>query len=571
MNKSHFFSFKNKIAVSFFFSTAIPILLLAIFFYSLNLKNVKKTELDQFQKQLSSVLKECDTTIDSIYMFSNHIFSNATLNHFFMQGLYNDVELIAKLNGEIDSLISWIRLLKPSSITSFKFLTENFSIPETSYIERMDSVHYDLLKVKSIYNEHRHSESNDFFYIFPLNSKILNRNTYIDIEVNTLKLFTPLINLSQINKSLLYLYNSDRSLIYASTKPSLSLPSPIISEQELLNTKITINHVSYYVTSFKLYNDSFYGIIGLPCQNIDGKLKQTVSSFIFLLLLLLLFFGIFIYFCAHFSLLRLKNIISSIGQIQTGHFKIAIPHQGRDEIDELAENINIMSYEIDKLINEVYTADLKQKKLIVSALQKQINPHFIYNTLECIRMKAELNDQIEISDNIMALGSIMRYNISVGKDSETLDTEIKNIEDYIAIQNILNNNRIQYTLSLNNIPTHLLVPKFCLQPIIENSICHGMDYRKDFLVLSLSVFIENENLYLTLSDNGLGIEPFMIEKMNINFENFYNTMPLEMEHGVALYNINSRIKLSCGTTYGLWAYSELGHGLTIQLKLPIHT
>lgn len=568
MSKKLLFNFERKLTIYFFTIIALPILILALYFYDTNIKYLKQNQLDLFQNQSLLAIEDIDKNLESIYQFTNHISFNPIINQFFMKGFYDDTEIIYKINNEINPLIDWIELLKPTSVNSFLFFTQNAAIPETSTIKYIDAPHLKLINSKDFYSYHFHSSNSSLSYMYPLGPYLQGTTTYLEIQIDPLILLEPLINLGKLTEVSIDVYTSNKELLYTSEqrKPSEKFPEDF--SKGFWNIKTDSKGSKYYRSDLGIHNDTLYVSISLPYKTIDKYLNESYLSFFIILITSLALFALFVYMGTHFSFLRLQRIISAIRQLQHGNFKISIPHGNKDEIDELAESINIMSYEIDTLINKVYISELEQKKLVLTALQKQINPHFIYNTLECIRMKAELNDQDEIADNITALGCIMRYNIAMTKDYETLSDELKNLQSYVAIQNILNNNKIKFTLCLNDIDTYLHIPKFCIQPIIENSICHGMSYLTEFLNLTLTIYAIEDTIIIDISDDGQGVDAQTLDKINSNFTHFSDTIPLDKNQGVALYNINTRLKLSYGDQYGLTAFSELGKGFRIRLTIP---
>lgn len=234
-----------------------------------------------------------------------------------------------------------------------------------------------------------------------------------------------------------------------------------------------------------------------------------------------------------------------------------------DEIGSLVKSYNKMKSQINYLININYKTQIEQKDLELKQLQNQINPHFIYNTLESIHMMAEINDDMETSIMAEYFGSIIRYSMNRRINTVTLKEEIKIIDNYIYLQKIRFD---QLFIIENMIPEELLnceIIKMIIQPLIENSIYHGLSECSGNGKIIIQGTKVNNNLLLTISDNGIGISEEKLRELNdyINDKNHNFT-------GIALRNINRRLKLNYGEEYGLEIFSVEGKGTSMVLKLP---
>jgi len=234
-----------------------------------------------------------------------------------------------------------------------------------------------------------------------------------------------------------------------------------------------------------------------------------------------------------------------------------------DEIGVLVKSYNEMKSHINYLININYKTQIEQKELELKQLQNQINPHFIYNTLESIHMMAEINDDLETSTMAEYFGSIIRYSMNRRVNTVTLAQEIDIIENYIYLQKI----RFDQLFVIENMITDDLlnceIIKMIIQPLIENAIYHGLsEYSENGKIIIQGVKIE-DNLVLTISDNGIGIEESILKDLNdyINDKNDKFT-------GIALRNINRRLKLNYGENYGLEIISVKGKGTSMVLTFP---
>lgn len=225
-------------------------------------------------------------------------------------------------------------------------------------------------------------------------------------------------------------------------------------------------------------------------------------------------------------------------------------------------------------INEEYTVQVSDKQAKIAALQSQINPHFLYNTLECIRSEALLYECQSIADMAKALAAFFRYSISKKENIVTVRDELRNIENYFMIQSYRFENKFSFDIKVSQEDAEVYnyqVPKLSLQPIVENAIFHGLETKAADGKVTIRAYTTDKELVMVISDNGVGIAPETLLQM----QNALRTQgQLEMhksnEHGngIALYNVNQRIKLLFGEAYGLHIYSTKGMGTDVEIWLP---
>ena len=223
------------------------------------------------------------------------------------------------------------------------------------------------------------------------------------------------------------------------------------------------------------------------------------------------------------------------------------------------------------------SAEIFDKQTELTALQSQINPHFLYNTLESIRGQALMDDNLEIAKMVEALGGFFRYSISGKGNLVTLRDELANINNYMMIQRYRFNNRFSLEVIIDEedeAAYDFLVPRLIIQPVVENAIFHGLEERLEGGKVSIEVIVTEENLILTVSDNGKGIGMGELEKLNDRIRS--RDMQLESvkknqrNTGIALPNIHKRIQLLFGEEYGVNVYSTAGIGTDVEITIPVN-
>lgn len=228
--------------------------------------------------------------------------------------------------------------------------------------------------------------------------------------------------------------------------------------------------------------------------------------------------------------------------------------------------------EMTKEVNRSYEMELLMKQADIASLQSQINPHFLYNTLECIRGQALKEGSDDIAKITQALSRFFRYSISKQKNIVTLADELANVENYVTIQKYRFRDRFSLRIDIPDEEDILdsAIPKLALQPILENAIIHGFADRVTGGLITITGYITNDQLSITVSDNGCGMDHTALERLNEKLRNKDVSTGGKNGTGIGVQNVDRRLKLLFGDTYGLHISSIPGIGTDVELFLP-HT
>ena len=225
-------------------------------------------------------------------------------------------------------------------------------------------------------------------------------------------------------------------------------------------------------------------------------------------------------------------------------------------------------------INREYTADILKKEAELKALQSQINPHFLYNVLDGIRGHALTEGVTELAEMTEALSKIFRYSVSHWENEVTLERELTNVRNYFKIQQYRFNNKFELEVLIQGNEDKTLackIPKLTLQPIIENAIYHGLEMKLDKGLVTIRTRLTEKILLIEVSDDGIGVSQNVLDEVNNSFQD-WKTVRTEKERnnggGIALANVNSRIKMMYGEEYGLYMYSTQGFGAMVEIMIP---
>lgn len=260
----------------------------------------------------------------------------------------------------------------------------------------------------------------------------------------------------------------------------------------------------------------------------------------------------------------IRHLQHQMNLAEEGEYEILVDDDATQEMKDLIDNYNKMILKIKQLITEVYLADIKQKNAKLLALQTQINPHMLYNTLEAIRMKALTQGDMEVSNMVKALARMFRTMLST-KSTHSVRDEVSYTKDYMILQNVRNPG--MYELEVD-FPEEILdcssLPMI-LQPIVENAIKHGYKGKGDVLHINLSGYTDRNDIFIDVRNNGKGLDDERIAELNKILE-----MPLDAQgnDSIGLVNIAERIRLRYGSDYGLKVLALENGDVCIRIRFP---
>ena len=306
--------------------------------------------------------------------------------------------------------------------------------------------------------------------------------------------------------------------------------------------------------------------------------KNQIRNFYILgSIVLIILLSIVTYFITSIILKRLYIIIQSMKKLQQGDFNIDITVRSSDEIGELAHHFRKMLRKINELIQEAVDKRSVTKEAELRALHNQIDSHFIYNTLENIKMMAEIDGQFTIADSINSLGAMMRYNMKWNSEFSSLSEEIAHIQNYIALMNVRFDNKIDLNIYVDSGFMEHEILKMSLQPLVENSVKHGLRNMSSLKQYQICIyaFCEGEYLKVIIEDNGSGITEDEVIKINRKISsnekpnsNYIEEVKNKRSTGIGLKNVNERIKIYYGEIYGIEVFSEQNEYTKVVMTLP---
>ena len=318
------------------------------------------------------------------------------------------------------------------------------------------------------------------------------------------------------------------------------------------NRLVTVKTVGY--TGWKI-------VCVTPVANITKNYTEMGVFLIFIVLLFITIIACSNIFVSSRITDPIANLEECVKKLEGGEQDVVIPIDGSYEVQHLSKAIKSMIEQMHRLMEEIVTQQEAKRKSELNALQAQINPHFLYNTLDSIVWMIENDNYDGAIDMVTSLSRLFRISLSKGKNIIPLVNEIEHVENYLNIQSIRYKNRFNYFIDCAEETKELNSIKLIIQPIVENAIKHGMEFMDGEGEIYIKSYIKDGDLYIDVTDNGLGMTQEEAESLLTDERKVKGS-------GIGLKNVNERIKITFGKEYGLKISSELDEGTIVTIHLP---
>lgn len=342
-----------------------------------------------------------------------------------------------------------------------------------------------------------------------------------------------------------------------------SLPAAFVDGWTEVNTSLG----RFHVQSMILEDCGWTLAAALPRDDIFRTSRELRLEMLVVVLLLTAAAYFLAYRLSHSIARRLYRLNDTMHAVEHGDVSARVEPQGRDEIGQLMRSFSNMMTRIDTLMDEKLEQGQQIKALELKALQAQINPHFLYNSLDLINCTAIASNVPQISRMVNALARFYRLSLSRGREVIPLSDELKHAQLYVEIQNMRFENRVQVKWEIEPGVEQCSIIKIVLQPIIENAVIHGIFEREDKTgCLRIAAHRQQDDLIITVEDNGVGMD----EATRVaNFS--ADASSANTKGGYGVRNINARLHLAYGPEYGLFCESEIGRGTCVTIRIPAQT
>lgn len=326
--------------------------------------------------------------------------------------------------------------------------------------------------------------------------------------------------------------------------------------------KIDLGDNQAFVNVKQLTPNDWYFVTVMPAKDVAATGNKLRNEMLMSMIFISIAAFILAFYISASIIKRLSLLSYEMKKVESGSTDISLVKKGNDEIGELMEDFNYMISKINTLADEKYKLGIDIKSSELKALQAQINPHFLYNTLDMINCTALKNNIPEIGRQVTALAKFYRLSLNRGSDIVSLGDELEHVKTFVQIQNMRFDGKINFSITGSEDLYNYKTLKIILQPIVENSIIHGIFEKDDpFGTITIAVIKESNDIFITVEDDGIGIEKEKLEKL-LDCDLSITTS------GYGIKNINQRLRLYYGQEYGLTYSSSLGIGTKVTVRIP---
>lgn len=349
---------------------------------------------------------------------------------------------------------------------------------------------------------------------------------------------------------------------------------------EYLTQEFIVGNIRYQGSESKMILDefgtekitnSFRLLTLIPIEHLVARANSTVKLSFIMIGISLLISILFVSLLSKLLSDRINRFRKDMHEVAAGDLKVISRIGGEDELGQLSEDLNLMVDSVQKLIHDAYEAELqkeqlgnKQREAEFKMLASQINPHFLYNALETIRMKAHLSGQKEIADVVKKLAKIMRRNLSISNELVSLDAELELVRNYLEIQRFRFGDKVTFTFDVQCETDRYMILPLLLQPLVENAFVHGLERKVGQGCIRIVIRDRDEYRIISVIDDGVGIEEPTLKELQKRLDQD----ELSKNGSIGLTNVNQRTKLYYGRQYHLEIESTVNGGTTVSLVLP---
>lgn len=563
MKRRKYFSLRKKLILMFVLFLLLPLLLTGIMIHKTYYEYFLKKEINLSKQKLDELTSKLNEYITQIEQLSFDVCYHNTVQEMFTDFIPNRF-IGARAEYEYFRTQFGINRLDNLDIYYLKTADLNnelgFSVGTTFREDNgFDKIFTEQSLLKTFWHTPREitTFANEHLKIVSFYQNIADEDykqsigtIRIDILESVLK--DMLFGYNYQSESMLFLLGSQDEIISS----TIDNPSSILSNSELRK------HSDYVLPVNNLKND--WKLLCVIPSSVIEEQAFGIRQYAAITALAGISFTIFL--CIIFSFIITKplhQLITLTQNIKKGNLNIKTGIHSKDEFGELAKSFNNMTASLTELIE--INAEIKRQESIAELLylQSQINPHFLYNTLDSIRFTARKNKDFEVGEQIEKLSFLFRYYLNTHGEYVSFREEIKHIQTYMEIQILRFHDELSYEIIFEENIYDLYTIKLILQPIVENAIIHGFVNKLSKGNVKITGFIQNEMVTIQVDDNGIGMNQdlllhHLIEK---EYSSNYKTF--------ALKNINDRLKLHFGQQYGITIKSKLGHGTSVIITLPV--
>lgn len=589
-NSSFAKSMRTKLALSYLLLTALPLIIIATFVFNVSIMTLK----NEVSAYVANTLEQVNNNIDNTFVQLSNISANIGLDESIQDILKKDSSRSLEEKIQDDEKVAeiienaTINFTNIKALHIFSFNGEVYSMKGSSsslmadynftrkkWFETMKQLNKKSLILPTYIQTDTTEEGNNrkvFGYIMEINDVQTNKNIgYLMVEMD-ISAFANLLQSISSNQTIII--DDNKTVIYHPQSEYISSQFQTNYVSELLERKAghmitNLNSGEQMITFNTSANTGWTVLSVMPTNILFSKINSFKLAMVYTIILCILSSVVIAILMSKSVTEPISLLRSRMKMAESGDFDIQIDVKSKDEIGELSISFNNMIVRIKKLIQRIYQTEILRKEAELSALQAQINPHFLYNTLQIMDIMAEEKGADEISGSCRALAKIFRYSISKGQGFVSLKEEVQHVKNYVYIQQLRLGNHLTVKYNIDEELYKYEIIKLVLQPLVENAILHGIENSGRSCVIKVSATVERQSLIIDVEDDGVGMDEDELKKVQHSlYQEEDDDDPRSDKCGIALRNVNNRIKLYYSDQYGMSIQSVRNVGTKVTLVLP---
>ncbi len=571
----------RKFIILFIIACMIPTIFSTLFLYSYLRNNTKNSQLELARHSHEQIASFLDYRLKQIYQSSQNISLDQTINHILKKEYTAGTNEFVQLN-DLNTLRETIEKYHDANATDDSI---RLYVPDGRIYSNENNLLFNLASAQDTAWYHRSFAGWGWTTDCP--PELMDTDGVIAIvkPIRDLELYNHMIGAirtdlslasvqEQLNRSnisvnsLSYLMSSDELLIASSDTRLNHLIQPIQTGLDGPTTngefiKVKSSSEDIWVLSSQIDKSDWTLVTAIPANELYTTLFSAQSQFMLTILLVFIIVVLLTLPAINSITNRVSLLIKQMQEVQRGNVRAHLTVHGEDEIGVLVTNFNDMLDRIEDLMSQRYVMGQELKSAELKALQSQVNPHFLYNTLEMISWLSEENQPEKVKSVVQAMARFYRLSLNRGDDTNTIFNEIELVRHYVLIQNMRFKDKIQLIISMQNIDQYIL-PKITLQPIVENAINHGILENPDKSgTIRMTGFIDDDRqIHITISDDGQGIDEHQLNLMSTG------QAVSSDGSGFGFNSIGERLAIFFGVEKAVKIYSKKGVGTSVSLIFP---
>ena len=551
---------RNKLIAIYLCVGLLPLAIIGVF----NFTQLSKMLLQQEETRMRDYMEQQLSTMDSDIQIYNNLCNYISFNQTVIKILEKDYEssydMYSDFQSLLDPLIASMKYFH-GSVDQITLYTDNHIIKYGTTIAPLDEIveeaWYDTVISDNEIHWFCNQQEKKLFLarVIPTVKQGVSQNI-ICVEINYEKFFEELTKMSDSNYGL-FLVGNYNQVLYEYQEFEEEYQMMKVNAEEFLNRK-DMEDFPYFIVHNTLEQTGWTLYVYRPEIIIQYSIFPVVMISIIIAVIAAIFSVLILIILIRLLVKGIVQLKNTMREVEEGNLQIQLKSESNDEIGELIRGFNKMIAKINELIEQVYEGQIRQKDYEMKALQAQINPHFLYNSLSLINWKAIETGQEDISKITLALSSFYRTALNKGNNVLTFGEEIENLRSYLEIQLMMHDYEFDVEIHVDDDVKQYKTLNLILQPMIENAIEHGIDLKTDGRgKITVDLHRKEEEIILKVADNGVGMDEEAIQ-----------TILTKQSRGYGLRNVNERIKLYYGEEYHLVITSKIGEGTEITLRVP---